>query len=107
MLIRFKVDTGADVTAILLKDFQLAGVKLHPPNKVLHGPAKHPLKVSGQFTGALLLTSMRHKGKFLLKNYCSLPAIKSIVRASSTDDFVNLYPDLFNGLGSLSVEYQI
>ena len=27
--------------------------------------------------------------------------------ASSADKFVNLYPDLFNGLGSLTVEYHI
>ena len=72
MLIRFKVDTGADVTAILLKDFQLAGVKLHPPNKVLHGPAKHPLKVSGQFTGALLYNQYETQGEIFVEKLLQL-----------------------------------
>ena len=119
MLIRFKVDTGADVTAIPLKIFQkLVGIKLHPPKKVLHGPTKHPLKVSGQFTGTLLYNQCETQGEIfvveeLLQPLLGLPAIESINllsrinRTSSTDDFVNLYPDLFNGLGSLSVKYQI
>ena len=104
------------MTAIPLKDFRkLAGVKLHPPKKVLHGPAKHPLKVSGQFTGILLYNQYETQGEIfveeLLQPLLGLPAIESlnllsrINRASSTDNFVNLYPDLFNGLGSLSVEY--
>jgi len=67
MLIHFKVDTGADVTAIPLKDFwKLAGVKLQPPKKVLHGPAKHPPKVSGQFTGTLLYNQYETLGEIFV-----------------------------------------
>ena len=52
--IKFKIDTGADVTAIPPKEFsKLKGTILTQASKVLHGPAKHPLKVSGQFTGKL------------------------------------------------------
>ena len=117
--IRFKADTGADVTAIPLNDFhKLADVKLHPPKKVLHGPAKHPLKVSSQFTGTLLYKQRKTQGEIfvvegLLQPLLGLPAIESlhllsrIDMASSADNFVNLYADLFNGLGSLAVEYHI
>ena len=93
-------------------------MKLHPPKKVLHGPAKHPLKVSGQFTGTLLYKQRETQGEIfvvegLLQPLLGLPAIESlhllsrINMASSADNFVKLYADLFNGLGSLAVEYHI
>ena len=44
--IQFKIDTGADMTAIPPKEFsKLKGIT--------HDSAKHPLKINGQFTGKL------------------------------------------------------
>ena len=91
MLIHFKVDIGADVTAIPLKEFRkLAGVKLHPPKKVLRGPAKHPPKVNGQFTGALLHNQYETQGEIfvveeLLQPLLGLPAIESLNLLSHTN----------------------
>jgi len=119
ILMRFKIDTGADVTAIPLKDFQrFENVNLHPAKKVLHGPAKHPLKVSGQFSGMLSHKQHETPGEIfvvegLLQPLLGLPAIESlhllsrINMASVADNVVHQYPDLFSGLGSLAVDYHI
>ena len=57
--IQFKIDTGADVTAIPPKEFsKLKETTLTQPRKVLHGPAKYPLKVNDQFTGKLLYNQL-------------------------------------------------
>ena len=45
---KFKVDTGAEVTAVTkLALTQLGNVKLHPATKILCGPDRKPLKVLG------------------------------------------------------------
>ena len=45
--IKFKTDTGADITAIPPKESsKLKEVTLTQASKVFHGPAKHLLKVS-------------------------------------------------------------
>ena len=63
---QFKIDTGADVTAIPPKEFsKLKGITLIQACKVLHGPAKHPLKVNGQFTGNCHINSSLFIMKFL------------------------------------------
>ena len=50
----FKMDTGAEVTAISECTFHsLKGVTLTKPTKILHGPTGRPMKVLGQFTGTL------------------------------------------------------
>ena len=52
--IAFKLDTGAEVTAISRRTFQnLHGTKLEKPSKLLHGPSQQTLKVVGQFNGKL------------------------------------------------------
>ena len=51
---QFKLDTGAEVTAISDSTYQtLQGVKLKPATKPLYGPASQSLKVFGQFSGEL------------------------------------------------------
>ena len=55
--IRFKIDTGAEVTAISEETFrQLGGASLQRPRNVLYGPARHTLDVLGQF-----MTTLRYK----------------------------------------------
>ena len=49
-LIDFKLDTGADVTAIPLTTFNsLANVKLMETNRILEGPGQEDLQVRGKF----------------------------------------------------------
>ena len=50
--LQFKVDTGAEVTAMSEKDYQgLRKVNLQPTSKILYGPSHHTLKTIGQFRG--------------------------------------------------------
>ena len=47
----FKLDTGAEVTALTEPAFLLLrDVPLQAPTKALHGPDQHPLKVLGRVT---------------------------------------------------------
>ena len=52
--VRFKLDTGAEVTAISTEAHQQIGSpKLSVSSKVLYGPARQTLNVLGQFQGTL------------------------------------------------------
>eukprot|EP00731_Ephydatia_muelleri_P010502 Em0005g1088a len=58
-MLEFKIDTGAEVTAISDAAFRtLRGPKLKSPKKTLYGPARTPLKLIGQLEGEL-----SHPGK--------------------------------------------
>ena len=51
-LTQFKLDTGAEVTAISSATHQQLGKpKLNAPGKLLYGPSRQPLKVLGKFKG--------------------------------------------------------
>ncbi len=55
----FKMDTGAEVTAISTATHQQLGKPtLHAPDKGQYGPSRRPLQVVGQFLG-----KFAHKGK--------------------------------------------
>ena len=59
----FKLDTGAEVTAISERTYNsLQGVTLQPATKSLYGPANQALKVLGQFKG-----NLAHKEHSLLE----------------------------------------
>ena len=48
----FKLDTGAEVTAISLETFRaLRRQNLSSPQKVLYGPSRSTLDIAGQFEG--------------------------------------------------------
>ena len=52
--VSFKLDTGAEVTAISDDTYRQLGLpKLDKPSKVLYGPAKRTFDVVGQFTATL------------------------------------------------------
>ena len=83
-VMEFKVDTGAEVTAISETAFRvMKKQKLKAPTKTLYGPAHSPLKVLGQFEGEL-----SHHGKttkqivYVVKglgsNLLGFPAIMSL-----------------------------
>ena len=116
--IRFKIDTGAEVTAISEETFrQLGGASLQRPRNVLYGPARHTLDVLGQF-----MTTLRHEQcsslqpvfvvRGLKNNLPSLPAIVAlqlIHRVSSIkteNDICKMFPKVFSGLGMLGELYQ-
>ena len=117
---KFKVDTGAEVTAVTeLALTQLGNVQLHPATKTLSGPDRKPLKVLGQTSATL-----SHSGKTcihdifvvekLKHNLLGLPAIKDLnmlvmVNQMNADHtgIINKFPKVFAGLGSLSGEFEI
>ena len=117
---KFKVDTGAEVTAVTkLALIQLGNVQLHPATKTLCGPDRKPLKVLGQTSATL-----SHCGKScihdifvvekLKHNLLGLPAIKDLNllvmvnhMSSNYAEIVNKFPSVFTGLGSLSSEFEI
>ena len=115
----FKLDTGAEVTAITTKTHQqLQQPTLNTPDRILHGPSKQPLKVLGQFEG-----KFTHKGREsqqqvyvvdeLTTNLLGLPAITALHLAARIEethtetDITKHFPKVFKGLGNLGEEFVI
>ena len=122
-MMTFKLDTGAEVTALTEPAFlQLRDVPLQAPTKALHGPDRKPLKVLGQVT---LTFSSKEKTcihnafvvRDLEQNLLGLPAIQDLnllakvaeVRPGPDDlgDVTAQFPALFSGLGTLKGEFHI
>ena len=62
----FKLDTGAEVSAVTQATCQTLGIRLSEPQKVLYVHSQTPLKVVGQFQGRL-----ECKGKETIQSVCS------------------------------------
>ena len=125
---RFKLDTGAEVTAIGINTYRTLGKpRLSSPRRVLYGPSKQQLATLGQFEA-----TFTHKGKTashtvyvidgLNTNLLGLPAIISlglatrldavstitpIVSTGNKEEIAKQFPSLFAGLGNLGHEYKI
>ena len=119
---RFKIDTGADVTAISEEDYRkIKGKgKLAKPSKILRGPSNQPLPVAGEFIGSLAYQGKLEKHQiFVLKglkcNLLGFLAIRSMglvvrvneITSSFKDKIFAEYPALFRGLGNLGEPYEI
>ena len=117
--VTFKIDTGAEVTAISEDTFrQLGGVRLQRPSKVLYGPARHTLDVLGQY-----MTTLRHEQSSSLQpvfvvrglknNLLGLPAVVALQlihlvnNVRTGDDIRKMFPKVFSGLGTMGEPYQI
>ena len=117
--ISFKLDTGAEVTAISEETYRRLGrPELQQPSKVLFGPAKQTLDVLGQFTAKLKHQNhISQQPVFIVRrlrtNLLGLPAIISLqllYQANSVDvggDMRREFPKAFSGLGNLGEEYHI
>ena len=115
----FKIDTSAEVTAISKDVYKAIGhPKLQLPSKVLCGPNKQPLNVLGRIAVHLVYKqrSLRHHVYVidsLNQNLLGLPAILALNILSRVDDLSSTstipseFPDLFQGLGTLKMEYAI
>lgn len=119
-MLRFKLDTGADVTAISESDVKglFAGMPvLQKPEKPLLGPGKIPLEVAGFTKMQLTYRSKQTEEKvYVVKNLSTpllgLPAITALgllLRVDSiTMDFLKVnYPKLCKGLGNIQRAYHI
>ena len=109
----FKIDTGADVTAISEEDYRK--IKW----KELQGPSNQPLPVAGEFIGSLAYQGKSEKHqifvvKGLKNNLLGLRAIRSMglvrvneITSSFKDKILAKYLALFRGLGNPGEPYEI
>ena len=120
MPVTFKIDTGAEVSAISEATFtQLQNVKIEKTTRRLYGPVMSPLTVLGQFTASLTSKHVSCKQnvfvvKDLKRNLLGLPAITSLNLVSRLDslqltakEIQRQYPQLFHGLGTFGEEYEV
>ncbi|RVE73710.1 hypothetical protein OJAV_G00033850 [Oryzias javanicus] len=117
----FKIDTGADVTAVsetLYNDGQFG--KLEKPSKVLRGPGGTRLQVKGMFTANLHKNNKNTKEDIYVVKGLSMPllsgaaaiALQLVARVEniildSTETVKREFPRLFSGLGKMEGEYNI
>ena len=120
-LIPFKLDTGAEVTAIAPDTYHnLQNVELRKPERILSGPSRKPLKVIGQFQGHFVhRTKQTSQAVFVVEglktNLLGLPTITALNLAVRVDSITDIpeqdipkqFPSLFQGLGNLGEEYDI
>ena len=119
-VVKFKIDTEADVTGIPETIFmQIKNTTLQPSCRALKGPCQNSLKVIGQFQGTITYqTKTIQQDIYVLKDLhqalIGLPAIEAldlVTRVNSIrtlpDQVIARYPTLFQGLGSMPGEYII
>ena len=116
--ITFKVDTGAEVTALSETTWKSMQTKpeLRETKRILCGPDRQPLKVLGEMKTKLMLKtkSCTHTVfvvRGLQNNLLGLPAVRDLGLIqhieSVNDDIPSQYPELFTGLGTFKGEYKI
>ncbi len=121
--VKFKLETGAEVTVISSDVVETLSVQLVRPSRVLQGPAGQKLQVLGQFTGRLAYNNkVTNQIIFVVKNLhtnlLGLPAISALsllrrVEVAVTTEITEKemiteqLSSLFNGLGSWREEYRI
>ena len=115
----FKLDTGAEVTAISEDTFKkLPRVALRHPAKKLFGPTHQALHVIGEFSARLCTERKSHQEDIyvvrgLKNNLLGLPAItglnlvKQLCETSAEQSIKDRFPKVFNGLGTMGEEYTI
>ncbi|KAI5621586.1 hypothetical protein C0J50_18855 [Silurus asotus] len=117
----FKIDTGADVTAVPVTLYNQGHFqKLKPPRRVLQGPGGTSLKVKGKFTATL----GKHDNHTIQEIYVvdglympllGRPAVTAlrlvarldVVSLTSKERVEKEFPRLFSGLGKMDGEYSI
>ena len=109
----FKLDTGAEVTAVSQETHQRLGKPpLQTPEKLLCGPSGQPLPVMGQFLGQLTRKEQVSQQqvcviKGLKTNLLGLPAITALNLAARVDSANcktnnhQRFPKVFGGLENL------
>ena len=115
----FDIDTGAEVSLISEERHQKIGSpSLSVPGKTLRGPSNYSLPVTGRFTGVLKHGQLEVQQEiFVVQNLrqhlLGRPAIEVLglaVRVGAIFDGdtspIQLFPQMFQGLGKLEGEYQ-
>ena len=118
--VEFKLDTGAEVTAVSEETYKrVYGKRLQRSMRVLHGPSYQSLQVLGQFRGRLTVKNLsRQETIFIVRglknNLLGLPALtalKLVQRVESTysslADVKKEFPQVFSGRGNFGEPYTI
>ena len=117
--VTFKVDTGAQVTAVGEDTYKsLDPGPLKKPSKVLYGPTQQRLNAIGQFSAKITVGSRMCKQTIfvvrgLRRNLMGLPAITSLDVARQIGETIvasnvkEHFPKIFDGLGNLGEEYLV
>ena len=118
--VEFKLDTGAEVTAVSEETYKrVHGKRLQRSMRVLYGPSYQSLQVLGQFRGRLTVKNLsRQETIFVVRglknNLLGLPALtalKLVQRVESTysslADVKKEFPQVFSGLGNFGEPYTI
>ena len=114
--VKFKIDTGADVSVISDTTYKkLAKTPLKPAKKSLTGPSRQPLDVRGQFTlqhGSCTSREYIFVVNNLQMSLLGRPAIASLrlvsrVKSVADQRLPYMHPDLFQGLGKIPGKYHI
>ena len=117
----FKIDTGADVTAIPETTYiKSRDGPLHKSNRVLKGPSEQKLHVKGYIEATLTRNLVRIDEKIyvvsgLQNALVGRPAIQALnlvarldaVNNNPKQQVIQKFPELFTGLGTMQGEYQI
>lgn len=112
---QFKVDTGAEVSAVP-NGFPALAAKLDPANTLLTGPGGQPLRVLGSYVATLQwhgkMSSQRLYGiQSLTVPLLGLPALQALEVVKFLDELqtpeATVRAELFQGLGTLKDEYTI
>lgn len=116
-IILFKIDTGAEVTAITQETWHRLGEPpLIKPSKALYGPAHQSLDVLGQVTEKLTRGQQSSvESMFVVQGLATNPLglraitalqlIHIIQTVDSEHKMVEQFPRVFKGLGSIGKEY--
>ena len=129
----FKLDTGAEVTAVSNSKFRLLNTEImEKPSKTLYRPDHQPLDIIGQFTIFVTYNGNNTKQlifiiKGLTMNLFRLPAIQALKIISKSDSIsqpqitrkvnfsiaqsidtvsYNVFPKFFQGLGNVVEEHK-
>ena len=117
--VKFKIDTGADVSVISDTTYKALAKKtpLKPAKKSLTGPSSQPLDVCGLFTGTLQHGSCTSSEDIFVVNNLQMsllgrPAIESLRLVSRVNTVADqklpyMHQDLFQGLGKIPGKYHI
>ena len=108
--IRFKLDTGADVTVLPVEMYDPAMGTLQRPDKVLRS-ANSKMQVVGKLTTAMTINNKTEHDNIYVVRDLKLPLLGRpslskfdlVRRINAIDD----YPELFQGLGELQEKYHI
>ena len=117
----FKIDTGADVTAIPETTYiKSRDGPLHKTTRVLKGPSEQKLHVKGYIEATLTRNLVRINEKIyvvsglqnVLVGRPAIQALNLVARLETVNNdpkqqMIQKFPELFTGLGTMQGEYQI